>query len=277
MDTAADGCSDKLALKFGSILREWRRAHGASQLNLALICGLSQRHLSFLESGRSRPSRGMVFHLASAMAVSPQQRNAMLLTAGFAPVYAQRAGSASALRPVDDMVSHALRQQEPFPGIVVDSAYNILHANDAADALIAFLLPDMDTDAEPLNVVELVLRPDRLRPSIENWDELAALLVPLLKAEAMLRGADAEVSNLLTRMLSLPGVAEVVKGRQSQRDFPATLVVRFRRGETRLALLPMIATLGTPLDLWFQNPQLELFFPADAATESWFKRPMPLE
>jgi hypothetical protein len=224
----------------------------------------------------------MVFHLASAMGVSPQQRNAMLLTAGFAPVYAERTVTAPGIQPIDDMLCYALRQQEPFPGIVVDSAYNILRANDAADALIAFLQEDMDAGValhpdEPLNVVELVLRPDRLRSSIENWEELATLLVPLLHAAAMLEGIDARVSNLLKRVLSLPGVAEIARGAHAGRDFPSTLVVRFRKGTTRLALLPMIATLGTPLDLWLQSPQLELFFPADAVTEAWFKRVMQLE
>lgn len=282
MDTEADGRSNSSASNFGSILREWRRARGASQLDLALICGLSQRHLSFLESGRSRPSRGMVFHLASAMGVSPQQRNAMLLIAGFAPVYAKRTVSASDARPIDNTLLHALRQQEPFPGIVVDSAYNILCANDAAEALIAFLLPDMDADSalrarKPLNAVELVLHPDRLRPSIENWDELVGLLIPLLHAEAMLRGTDTGVSSLLKRVLSLPGVVEIAQSACPERESPSTFVVRFRKGETRLALLPMITTLGTPLDLSLQSPQLELFFPADAATEAWFKRVAQLE
>ena len=282
MDTEAEGCSSSFASNFGSILREWRRARGASQLDLALICGLSQRHLSFLESGRSRPSRGMVFHLASAMGVSRQQRNAMLLTAGFAPVYTERAMAAPDAQPIDEMLLHALRQQEPFPGIVVDSAYNILSANDAAEALIAFLLVNVDADAalrpdNPLNAVELVLRPDRLRPSIENWDDLVALLVPVLHAEAMLRGVDAGVSNLLKRALSLPGVAEIVQRGHAGRDLSGTPVVRFRKGETRLALLPMITTIGTPLDPSLQRPQLELFFPADATTEAWFKRVMQLD
>ena len=116
---------------FGPMLREWRKARGASQLELALNCGLSQRHLSFLESGRSRPSRGMVLHLASALDVPLGQQNAMLLCAGFAPVYKERGLDAADMKPVDLALDHALRQQEPYPALVVDHAHYTLRANRA--------------------------------------------------------------------------------------------------------------------------------------------------
>src|SRR5438045_9047370 len=115
MTLSAEAPQTRADTSFGSILREWRRARGASQLELSLSCGLSQKHLSFLESGRSRPSRGMVLHLASALDVPLRQQNAMLLAAGFAPMYKERPLEAPEMRPIDRAFSYVLRQQEPFP------------------------------------------------------------------------------------------------------------------------------------------------------------------
>ncbi|MEX0959496.1 MAG: helix-turn-helix transcriptional regulator [Burkholderiales bacterium] len=277
MDTGnAHRPSGRSVSGFGPMLREWRRARGASQLDLALNCGLSQRHLSFLESGRSRPSRGMVLHLASALGVPLRQQNAMLLSAGFAPVYKERPLDAPDMRPVEQALAHALRQQEPFPAIAVDGAYNILRANRALGAFLAFLTGSAPApEAGPLNAVEIVLRADGLRPLIENWEEVAVLLIRRLRAESMLEGAGAEAATLLTHVLTLPGVAEVAQVSQAEQDFPPVLVVRFRKDDLRLSLFSMIATVGTPMDVSLQNLRLELFFPADDATAQWFARGAP--
>jgi len=178
MTISAEAASGSTASSFGSILREWRRARGASQLELSLLCGLSQKHLSFLESGRSRPSRGMVLQLASALGMPLRQQNAMLLAAGFAPMYKERSLQSQEMRPIERAFSFVLGQQEPFPAIVVDRAYNILRANDGMSALLAFLTGGAGLPGDqPLNGVELTLRPDGLRPWIENWEEVATWLL----------------------------------------------------------------------------------------------------
>ena len=258
---------------FGTILRQWRRARGASQLELALNCGLSQRHLSFLESGRSRPSRGMVLHLASALDVPLRQQNTMLLSAGFAPVYKERALDAPDMRPVEQAIVHALAQQEPYPAIVVDGHYNILRANRGLGTMLGFLLGAETAAAAaqaPINAVEIVLRQDGLRPWIENWSEVAAWLLRRLRAEALLEGATRDGAALLERVLGLPDIAKITQASAAGEDLPPTLVVRFRKDGIRLALFSMIATIGTPLDVSLQNLRLELFFPADDATAAWF-------
>ncbi|MGH8631352.1 MAG: helix-turn-helix domain-containing protein [Burkholderiales bacterium] len=258
---------------FGPMLRQWRKARGASQLDLALNCGLSQKHLSFLESGRSRPSRGMVLHLASALDVPLRQQNAMLLSAGFAPIYQERPLDAPDMRPIDQALDHALRRQEPYPAIVVDRAHNILRANRALGALMAFLV-GVETAAAaaqlPMNAIELVLRPDGLKPLVENWAEVSAWLVRRLRAEAMIDGAGAQAAQLLSRVLELPEVAEVAQGSHTEQDLPPTLVLTLRKDQVRISLFSMIATIGTPLDVSLQNLRLELFFPADEITERWF-------
>lgn len=192
---------------YGSMLREWRRARGPSQLELALTCGLSQRHLSFLETGRSRPSRGMVLHLASVLDVPLDQQNAMLLAAGFAPFYQKRPLDSPEMQAVDSAIGHALCRQEPYPGMLVDGAYNIHRANDALPRLLGFLLgPDAAAQAPP-NAVETVLHPGGLRAVMENWEEVGTWLIRRLRAEAMLETNEHNIGALLERMLQLPGVA----------------------------------------------------------------------
>lgn len=261
--------SSATSSSFGAMLREWRRTRGSSQLDLSLHCGLSQRHLSFLESGRSRPSRGMVLHLASALNVPLRQQNAMLLAAGFAPVYKQRGLDAPDMQPIDRALDYVLRQQEPYPAIVIDEVHTIVRANDALLALMGFLAGGAAA-AGPVNAVELVLRPDGLRPVIENWDEVAAWMVRRLRAEALIDGAEASAGALLERVLQLPDVKEAASTLRADQDLPPTLVLRLRRGDTCLGLFSMIATVGTPLDVSLQQLRLELFFPADEVTAQWF-------
>lgn len=278
MTLSADPAAGSAASSYGGILREWRRARGASQLELSLLCGLSQKHLSFLESGRSRPSRGMVLHLASALGVPLRQQNAMLLAAGFAPMYKERSLQSPEMRPIERAFSYVLRQQEPFPALVVDRAYNILRANGGMAALLAFLTgaAGMPPGDQPLNAVELTLRPDGLRPWIENWEEVAAWLLRRLRAEAMIEGAGKQAQlDMLKRLRSLPGVSELDRGAQHEQDLPPTLVVRFIKGQTRLSLFSVIASLGTPLDVSLQGVHVELFFAADEATEVWFQGQSP--
>jgi transcriptional regulator with XRE-family HTH domain len=263
--------SDTAVAGFGPMLREWRKARGASQLDLALTCGLSQRHLSFLESGRSRPSRGMLLDLASALDMPLRQQNAMLLSAGFAPVYKDRGLNAPEMKPVEAALAHALSQQDPFPALVVDHAHTILKANKGMGTLMGFLLGGTGNATGPLNAIRLLLSPEGLKPYVENWEEAAAWAIRRLRAEAMVEHASREAGNLLASLLQLPGVADVADATAIE-DFPPTLAVRFRKGNARLALFSMIATIGTPLDVSLQNLRLELFFPADEATAAWFRQ-----
>ena len=259
---------------FGRLLKEWRQARGTSQLEFALASGISQRHLSFLESGRSRPSRGMVLHLASALAVPLRQQNAMLLAAGFAPAFAERKLDAPELGPVSAALDRALQQQEPYPAVVVDRVYNLVRANQGALALLGMLLDPAalapPAAGAPHNLMRLVVRPDGLKPHLENWEEAVVWLLRRLRAEAIAEGIAAHEA-FLDELMAYPDVARVARAPREEGDYPPALTVRFRRGETRLALFSMIATVGTPLDVALQDLRLEFFFPADVATEKWFR------
>lgn len=263
------------ASRFGRMLGDWRRLRGASQLELALACGVSQRHVSFLETGRSRPSRGMVLHLATVLEVPLDRQNAMLLAAGFAPVYGSRSLDAPEMRPIAGAIEHILDGQEPYPAIVVDRAYRILRANGALGTLVGFLIGAERAEAVaagPSNAVELVLREDGLRPVLENWREVGTWLIRRLRAEAMLEGGEKEIGDLLDRVLELPDVAGLDRAAPIAEELPPTLALRFRKGDATLSFFSVVATVGTPLDVSLQNLRLELFFPADAATEAWLRR-----
>lgn len=262
------------ATPFGRLLKEWRQTRGSSQLDFALASGISQRHLSFLESGRSRPSRGMVLHLASALAVPLRQQNAMLLAAGFAPAFAERKLDAPELGPVSAALDRALAQQEPFPAVVVDRIYNLVRANQGALALLRTLLDPAalapPASGAPHNLMRLVVRPDGLKPHIENWEEAVVWLLRRLRAEAIAEGITAHDA-FLDELMAHPDVARVARAPRDEGDYPPALTVRFRHGGIRLALFSMIATVGTPLDVALQDLRLEFFFPADVATEKWFR------
>ncbi|HZD26850.1 MAG TPA: helix-turn-helix transcriptional regulator [Alphaproteobacteria bacterium] len=261
---------------FGALLRKWRRSRGLSQLELALTCGISQRHLSFLESGRANPSRGMAMHLASTLAVPLTEQNALLLAAGFAPAYGERPLQAPDMRPISEALARTLRQQEPFPAVVVDRHYDLLDANRPAQRMLGFLL-GLDSDGGSpgadagVNLLGLMLSPEGLRPMVTNWEESATWLIRRLRAEALVEGTPEETEAFLKPLMKLPGVARLMNQPREPRTLPPTLVVRFARDGVELALFSMIASMGTPLDATLQAIRVEFFFPADAATEAWFR------
>lgn len=256
--------------RFGGLLRSWRQSRGMSQLDLALTCGVSQRHVSFLESGRSSPSRGMVLHLASALAVPLRHQNAMLLAAGFAPAYGERSIEAPDMREVSSALKRMLAQQEPYPALIVDGRYKVLDANRAAMAVLGFLLGGA-VGGEAPNLVDLILRPDALRPVTENWEEVALWLLRRLRAEAIVESGPRAAEHPLAHAMQWPDVARLARAPREETDHPPTLVTRFRRVGVRLSLFSIIATVGTPLDAALQDVRVEFFFPADPDTDAWLK------
>ncbi|HYC04253.1 MAG TPA: helix-turn-helix transcriptional regulator [Azospirillaceae bacterium] len=256
---------------FGALLRRWRQARGTSQLDLALTCATSQRHISFLESGRARPSRGMVLNLGGALAVPLRHQDAMLLAAGFAPMFAARPPDAPELQPVQAAVDRMLAQQAPYPAVVVDRHYTLIQANPGALRLLAFLLDLEGPPAEPLNFARLLFSPP-MAAILENFQEVAGWTLRRLRAEALLEDPLAEGFGPLRDLDDRADVAEHAKAALAD-DAPVapTLTLRFKKDGVRLSLLTVIASMGTPLDAGLQDLRVELFFPADAATEAWFR------
>ena len=259
---------------FGPMLRTWRRRRGASQLALALQSGVSQRHVSFLESGRARPSREMVVQLSSALDVPLRQRNAMLLAAGFAPAYRETSLAAPELAPVARAIDHMLRQQEPYPAVVIDRFWNLMRANNAATAFIGLLfegaLPPPPPGKAP-NVLRWLLDPTALRPKIANWEEVARHLVSATYAEVLADGGEPQALAFIEEIMAYPDVpASFRRLRFEDRPLPV-LTLDCMVGGKSLSVFTTIATLGTPQDVTLQEVRIESFFPADDRSDAVFR------
>jgi transcriptional regulator with XRE-family HTH domain len=257
---------------FGARLRWWRARRGFSQLDLAGAASTTQRHVSFLESGRTQPSREMVLRLAAALDVPLRQQNALLLAAGFAPAWRESALAAPELATVNQALEHMLAQQEPFPAVVVDRRWNLLRANAGALRLTAFLTEPSPAPAAtgPVNMAEWLMAPNGLRPFLVNWPEVAVYFLRGVQADAVADGTP-ETADLLRRLLAYPGVPALSHAPALEELPSPVLAMHFRKGATSLRLFTTIATLGTPQDVTVQELRIECFFPADEATTQVFK------
>jgi transcriptional regulator with XRE-family HTH domain len=254
--------------EFAAKLHWWRRRRGISQLELAGRADISQRHLSFLELGRSAPSRAMVLRLAVALDVPLRQQNALLLAAGFAPVWRETAYAAPELAEVRSGLDYILRQQEPFPAVVVDRWWNLIQANAGAVRLVEFLLGPLAPEVS-INLADALVGPDLLRPFLVNWDDVVRYFIRSVEADAAADGSS-KTTALLQRLLAYAGVGAVVKQTSLEPSGPV-LPLHFKKGEISLALFTTIATLGTPQDITLQELRIECFFAMDEATAEVFR------
>jgi len=260
------------SLSFGTRLSAWRRRRGLSQLDLAGVADSSQRHVSFLESGRTAPSREMVLRLAQALDLPLRQQNAMLLAAGFAPMWRESDLAAPELTQVQAALAFMLAQQEPFPAVVVDRRWNILDANLGAAKLVGFLA-ELGDPAPPEgrpNLADALMAPGGMRHALTNWAEVAAYFLRGVQADALADGT-AETQALLARISAYPGAPALAHGPAADEAHGPVLTMVFEKAGTRLALFTAIATLGTPQDVTLQEIRIESFFPADEPTAAWFR------
>jgi transcriptional regulator with XRE-family HTH domain len=256
------------------MLRAWRRRRGASQLALALQSGVSQRHVSFLESGRARPSREMVVQLTSALDVPLRQRNTMLLAAGFAPVYRESGLGAPELAPVRQAIDRMLKQQEPYPAVVVDRLWNLLQANDAANAFTLFLFegpPPVPPAGKPANLLRWLLDPKALRPKLANWEEVARHLVSTTYAEILADGGEPRALAFIEEVMAFPDVPQSFRKLRFEERPAPVLTLDYIVGGRSLSVFTTIATLGTPQDVTLQEVRIECFFPADERSDALFR------
>lgn len=247
----------------GELLRTWRLRRRRSQLDLASEAGVSTRHLSFVETGRARPSRELLLHLAAHLDIPLRERNALLLAAGYAPVYGHRPLDDAAMAPVRAALDVVLRGHEPFPAVVVDRHWDLVAANAAALGVLAGGV-DPALLAPPANVLRASLHPDGLAPRIANLDQWSAHLVARLRREVDLYGDPALVA-LLEELCGYPGVV----ADPPPEDPASRLFVRLElRTETgALRFFSTVATFGTARDVTVEELAIESFFPADRATE----------
>ncbi|WP_210211762.1 helix-turn-helix domain-containing protein [Aquibium carbonis] len=267
--TAAPDPSPSAPPTAGSLLREWRMRRRMSQLDLALEAEVSQRHLSFVESGRSRPSREMVLHLAERLDVPLRERNRLLLAAGFAPGYAERRLDDAPLAPALKAVELVLKGHEPNPAIAVDRAWNLLLAN-AAMAPFLEAVADPTLLSPPVNVLRLSLHPGGLAPHILDLADWRDHLMERL-GRITQNVSDPRLAALVEELRAYPVPP---RRRPAAVPDPSAIAVplRIRLGGEVLSFITTITVFGTPLDVTLSELAVETFFAADAGTAAWLRR-----
>jgi transcriptional regulator with XRE-family HTH domain len=247
--------------RVGSLLRDWRQHRRLSQLDLALEAGVSARHVSFVETGRSRPSAEMVLLLAERLDVPLRDRNQLLLAAGYAPVYGQRGLDEPDMGAVRDTLELVLRGHEPCPAIVLDRHWGMVAGNGAVALLTAGVAPELLEP--PVNVLRLSLHPDGVAPRIVNLAEWRAHLLDRLGRQAVSTG-DPALAALYDELSKLPG-----GGPPGTIEFAAgeiAVPLRLRARDGVLSFISTNTTFGTATDITVAELSIESFFPADAAT-----------
>ena len=252
---------------FGAQLRAWRSARQLSQEALAARARVSPRHLSFVENGRSQPSRELVMSLAGALDVPLRDCNLLLQAAGYAAAYSSSPLDGEELRHLRRALDHMLEQQEPFGAVVVDRLWNIVRLNRGATRLLSRFPPTSPAGlAAARNVIVGTLHPEALRPYVVNWDQVASLLVARLHHEIAAAPADGDKRRLLAEVLALPGIPSEWRVPSLGRATGPCLPVHLRHGDLDLQLFTLLTSVGTPLDVTAAELHIESYFPADDAT-----------
>ncbi len=249
----------------GVLIREWRTRRRRSQLDLALDVGVSTRHLSFVETGRARPSPELVLALAHHLDVPLRERNALLLAAGYAPRFSHRSLDDAEMAPVRESLQRMLDAHHPYPGVVIDRQWNVMLANRAAVALLGSL-PD-ELRAPPVNIYRACLHPDGLADRTLNFTDWAAHLVHQLRRSVTVTG-DPTLEALLVEVLAYPNVDRIrpVLDLVELEDAPLLVPFRFASPVGEVSMFSTVTTFGTPLDVTLDEIAIELFFPSDPVT-----------
>ena len=251
-----------IARPLGDHLREWRQRRRMSQLDLALEADISQRHLSFIESGRATPSRDMLLHLAERLGVPLRDRNPLLLAAGFAPVFAERTLDDPALEPARSAIDMVLKAHQPFPALAIDRHWTLVAANAALAPLISGIA-DPSLLEPPVNVLHLSLHPQGLAPRIANLPEWRAHLIDRLRQQISASG-DPVLERLLKELLSYPAPEAANEAHADHAGIAIPLKLSTKAG--LLSLISTTTVFGTPVDITLSELAVESFFPADEET-----------
>jgi hypothetical protein len=234
-----------------------------------MTSGISSGKKRPAETGRSQPSREMVLRLADALEIPLRERNALLVAAGYAPRYFETGLAAPEMAQVRSAIELILRHQEPYPAFVLDRHWNVCMSNQAAPRCNRFLLGTDPTDA---NMIRLVLHPDRLRPRIANWEEMAGDLIRHLHNQIAASPSDEPLKSLLAEVLAYPGIPEGWRTREIGAPTTPLLTTVFRKDGVELRFFSTFTTFGTPHDVALEELRIECTFPADEATASACRR-----
>jgi transcriptional regulator with XRE-family HTH domain len=246
-----------------ALLKHHRHARGMSQLDLASAAEVSPKHLSFLETGRAKPSREMVMRLGATLGLSLRDQNALLAAAGFTETFKE-----TAVEELPPMIRQALERMlaahEPYPLVVFDASYNVRMLNHGASTLLKTLVPQL-ARATALNALELCFDPEGLRPFFENWEQTALFLLQRLTREHLQSGRPA-LGLLLSRLLAYPDVPSKLRELDLAAALGPVLEVRFRYQGQSLGFLTTVTAFSAPQDVTLEELRIESYYPLDEAT-----------
>ena len=253
------------ATELGTLLRHWRDMRGTSQFDLSLDTGISQRHISFIESGRSVPGRQILLEIARVLDIPLRDRNTLLLAAGYAPIYADGAWNGAEMQSINKALERMLRQNEPYPALVMDRYWNVLMTNEASPRFFNRFI-DMAARTGTRNMLHLMFDPEGMRPFIANWKEAARGLFERVYRESVGRVVDEKTKALLASLLAYPDVKPEWQAPQAASALPM-IPLSFVKDGAVLNYFSMVTTVGTPQTVAAQELRVECLYPADDATE----------
>jgi transcriptional regulator with XRE-family HTH domain len=250
---------------FGELVRYWRRVRAMSQLDLAATASTTPRYMSFLETGRSQPSREMVLRLAAALDVPLRDRNGLFVAAGFAPIFPEHDLDHPAIDHVMAALDRVLDQHAPYPAVVMNRRWDVVRVNAGAARLFAGLCAP-DPVPDPANVLRLMLEPGPVRAAVENWDEVAPALLERARREAVGGVLDVATADLVHRLRTGADAKVFAAAPRSIAPLVPVIDVRFTYRDATLSWFSLVSTVGTPIDITAQELRLEAFFPSDDET-----------
>ena len=250
---------------FGDLMRHWRAVRRISQLDLASAVETTPRYVSFVETGRSQPSREMVLRLALALDVPLRERNGMLLAAGFAPAYPMTPLGSDQLGRVEAALTSMLSQHEPFPALVMDRGWTVLRSNLGAERLLGLLF-DGAPVPEPANVLRLFVEPGPVRGAVRNWPDVVRALLDRARHEAVGGVFDRATAQLVQELRERPDVAALLASHAPGPPSVPVIDVQLSVGGLDVGFFSVVSTIGTPVDVTAQELRVEAFFPTDEAS-----------
>lgn len=254
-------------MEFGDHLKQWRSHRHLSQMDLALEAGISSRHLSFLETGRARPSEGMIIRICEALELPYRIQNELFHAAGFAPRYfsAEREGVAGLPVLIRDTLHLILEKHEPWPAVAFNADYDILASNTGFSALAAALGISV---APGINILALVLEPGAVREAIVNWPEVALLFLKRARNEARLYGPGSGLARRVANYENDAEIAALLRNDEGERNPPPVITARLRLGDIMTNWITTLTAFGAAQEVLTEGIFIEQYFPADDATRA---------
>jgi transcriptional regulator with XRE-family HTH domain len=252
--------------ELGILLKQWRGVRSRSQLDISVDTGISQRQISFIESGRSVPSRATLIGIAQALDIPLRERNVLLLAAGYAPLYSDAAWNSDEMKSVGKALQRMLTQHEPYPAIVMDRYWDVLLTNDAAPQFFNGFI-DLGARPAPRNMLHLMFDPAGMRPHIAHWEVLAKTLIQRVYREATGHVADPKTHELVKDLLAYPQVQADWKTPEMPGALPM-IPMSFIKDGAVMNYFSLVTTVGTPQTIAAQELRVECLYPVDDATEA---------